>query len=82
MSQSPLTANDGEDKNLLYKQGWRALNRLLHQDRSFSGREKNCAFINCKGKGFADNSAVTGFNFSDDARALVANDWDLSLIHI
>lgn len=76
MSQSPLTANDGEDKSLLYKQGWRALNRLLHQDRSFSGRERNCAFINCKGKGFADNSAVTGFNFADDARALVANDWD------
>jgi tetratricopeptide (TPR) repeat protein len=76
VSQSPLTADGEADQSLLYKQGWRALNRLLHQDRSFSGRERNCAFINCNGKGFADNSAVTGFNFDDDARALVTNDWD------
>ena len=76
MSQSPLGANVSDESVLKYKQGWRALNRLLHQDRSFSGRERNCAFINCEGKGFADNSAISGFDFPDDARAVVATDWD------
>ena len=33
-------------------------------------------FINCEGKGFADNSAISGFDFPDDARAVVATDWD------
>lgn len=59
-----------------YQQGWKALNRLLHEDRSFSGGERNCAFLNCTGGGFADISAVSGFDFMDDARAVVATDWD------
>lgn len=59
-----------------YRQGWKALNRLLHQDRSFSGRERNCAFLNLKGQSFADISAVSGFDLLDDARAVVASDWD------
>ena len=76
MSKSPLSIDATEGEKLKYKQGWRALNRLLHKDKSFSGRERNCAFINCEGKGFADNSAITGFDFPDDARAIVATDWD------
>jgi len=76
VSQSPLSVDAPSDEMLKYKQGWRALNRLLHKDRSFSGRERNCAFINCEGKGFADNSAISGFDFPDDARAIVATDWD------
>ena len=76
MSQSPISVNVSDESVLKYKQGWRALNRLLHQDRSFSGRERNCVFINCEGKGFADNSAISGFDFPDDARAVVATDWD------
>lgn len=59
-----------------YQQGWKALNRLLHEDRSFSGGERNCAFLNCAGGGFADISAVSGFDFPDDARAVVSTDWD------
>ena len=76
MSQSPNSVEVSEKKSLKYKQGWRALNRLLHQDKSFSGRERNCAFINCKGQGFADNSSISGFDFPDDARALITTDWD------
>ena len=76
MSQSPLAVNVSDESVLKYRQGWRALNRLLHQDRSFSGRERNCVFINCEGNGFADNSAISGFDFPDDARAVVATDWD------
>lgn len=67
-----------EQASLRYKQGWRALNRLLHQDRSFSGRERNCAFLNCgtKEASFATVSGVAGFDFPDDARGLATVDWD------
>ena len=59
-----------------YRQGWKALNRLLHEDRSFSGNERNCAFLNCRGTGFADISSASGFDFPDDSRAVTAVDWD------
>jgi len=61
-----------------YQQGWRALNRLLHEDRAFSGKERDCAFLNCGGDtpSFATVSNVTGFNFADDGRGLATADWD------
>ncbi len=77
MSQSPI--DDFSDQaTLSYKQGWRALNRLLHEDRSFSGHERHCAFLNTGGETarFADVSAVTGFDFADDGRGLATCDWD------
>lgn len=45
-------------------------------DRSFSGDERHSAFLNVKGEHFADISAVTGFDFAEDGRALVLDDWD------
>ena len=77
MSQSPV--DESSKKNVAtYQQGWRALNRLLHEDRSFSGHERNCAFLNTGGTtaSFADVSAVTGFDFADDGRGLASADWD------
>ena len=77
MSQSPV--NDfSEGATLRYKQGWRALNRLLHEDRAFSGKERDCAFLNCGGStpSFATVSNVTGFDFADDGRGLATADWD------
>ena len=77
MSQSPI--NDFSDRaTLRYKQGWRALNRLLHEDRSFSGNERHCAFVNTGGTtaSFADVSGVTGFDFAEDGRGLATADWD------
>ena len=59
-----------------YRQGWNALNRLLHLDRSFSGREANCVFLNTGQLQFADISAASGFNYLDDARAVAPIDWD------
>ena len=61
---------------LRYQQGWRALNRLLHTDRSFSGHERNCAFLNMGSGEFASVSAVTGLDYSDDSRAVATCDWD------
>jgi tetratricopeptide (TPR) repeat protein len=64
-----------------YQQGWKALNRLLHEGRSFSGRERNCVFLNTgeshKGqRRFANISAVSGLDFPEDGRAVAACDWD------
>lgn len=77
MSQSPVD-DFSEDAVLLYQQGWKALNRLLHEDRSFSGNEKNCAYLNTgDGSGsFADASFVTGLGFADDSRGMALVDWD------
>ena len=44
---------------------------------SFSGRERNCCFLNMAGERFADVSAVSGIDFPDDARAIGRVDWDL-----
>ncbi|MCP4953781.1 MAG: redoxin domain-containing protein [Proteobacteria bacterium] len=75
MSQSPVGKITPEN-TMRYRQGWKALNRLLHEDRSFSGNERNCAFLNCRGTGFADISSASGFDFPDDSRAVAAVDWD------
>ena len=54
---------------------------MLREGRSFSGREKNCVFLNTFGSEraggrFADVSAASGMNFPDDARAVASSDWD------
>ena len=54
----------------------------MRQGRSFSGREKNCCFLNtlsqpdAQGR-FADISAASGLDFPDDGRAVASLDWDL-----
>ncbi|MCA9268643.1 MAG: ASPIC/UnbV domain-containing protein, partial [Planctomycetales bacterium] len=75
MSQSPSTDSPWEPRNR-YLQGWKALNLLLHQDRSFSGRERNCVFLNTRGPTLANVSSVSGLDFADDARAVAVVDWD------
>ena len=63
-----------------YRQGWKALNRLLHEGRSFSGHEPHCVFLNTLSQSqdeqFATVSAVTGLDFAEDGRAIVMTDWD------
>ena len=52
------------------------LHTMVRRGRSFSGHERNCCFLNLgKGK-FADVSAVSGFDFPDDGRAIAECDWD------
>jgi tetratricopeptide (TPR) repeat protein len=50
--------------------------KLLREGKSFSGHERNCAFLNCGDGRFANISAVSGFDFDDDARAVANTDWD------
>ena len=60
-----------------YRDAWRNTASLLRQGHSFSGRERNCAYLNLPGQSsFANVSAVTGLDFPDDGRALAVADWD------
>ncbi|MFO0813039.1 MAG: tetratricopeptide repeat protein [Gemmatales bacterium] len=53
------------------------LTRMMEQGRSFSGRERNCCFLNTTPGGrFATISAVSGLDYPDDGRAVALVDWD------
>ena len=60
-----------------YLKNWNALSSMITRGRSFSGFERNCAFLNTgAGRAFADVSAVSGLDFDDDGRGLASVDWD------
>lgn len=71
-SQSPLAASPSRD----YENGWIAISRMIESGGSWSGRERNCAFLNTGGNRFSDISALSGLDLPDDARALAQCDWD------
>ena len=74
VSRSPDAETGNSDP---YRDAWRNTARLLRQGHSFSGRERNCAYLNLPGQeSFANVSAVTGLDFPDDGRALAVSDWD------
>ena len=50
--------------------------RMIMEGRSFSGRERNCCFLNTADGRFATISAITGFDFPDDGRCVAITDWD------
>ncbi len=47
------------------------------EGRSFSGRERNCCFLNTGQERFATISALSGLDFPDDGRSIAVTDWDL-----
>jgi tetratricopeptide (TPR) repeat protein len=49
---------------------------LIQQGKSFSGRERNCCFLNAGARRFANVSALSGLDFDDDGRAIGIVDWD------
>ena len=58
-----------------------SIERMIREGRSFSGRERNCCFLNTGSEQaaagrWANISAVSGFDFPDDGRALGTVDWD------
>ena len=75
MSRSPRahSSRAGLDE---YIAGWGAIRRLLRQGQSWSGFERNCAFLNLQGSRFANVSAISGLDFPDDGRGLAVVDWD------
>ncbi len=90
MSRSPPTSGAARSAGD-YVAGWQATLQLLRQGKSWSGSERNRAFLNCgspvpSGRGasppsqstsrFANISASSGLDFPDDGRGLAVVDWD------
>jgi hypothetical protein len=71
-SQSPIV----DSLNDAYTNGWAAMGRLIRAGSSWSGRERNCSFLNLGDGRFADVSAISGLDFADDGRVLAAADCD------
>ena len=55
---------------------WLTANALLRDGYSWSGSERNVSYLNLPSMPLANVSAVSGLDFSDDARALAVSDWD------
>ena len=75
MSQSP-TDEVSTNEAVNYVAAINKLGRLVKSGKSFSGRERNCCFLNIGKDRFANISAVSGLDFIDDARAVASVDWD------
>ncbi|MFT5049242.1 MAG: tetratricopeptide (TPR) repeat protein [Chlamydiales bacterium] len=91
MSQSPLGDRDASTPGgepSAYAAGWSALSKSLRRGYSWSGNERNCAYLNTgpsgapstdsegSKPGFANISAISGLDLNQDGRAAVALDWD------
>ena len=84
MSHSPTEANtstSAKQADSHFRQQLGRLDAILDHGGSFSGFERNCAFLNLGnattlGPRFATISAVSGFDFDDDGRAVALTDWD------
>lgn len=59
-----------------YQQAWDALSGLIRRGASFSGHERNCAFLNLGSGTFANVAAAAGLDLPDDGRALATTDFD------
>mgnify|MGYP002628042876 CR=1 FL=1 len=76
MAQSPETAAPEANELERYLLNWSALGQMIDEGRSFSGYERNCAFLNVDGKSFATVSASSGLDLMDDGRAVATCDWN------
>ena len=76
MSQGDSAIDTGGSQREEDSRAGRALHEFLRGGRSFSGRERNNCFLNTGGARFADISAVSGFDWPDDGRAIGVVDWD------
>lgn len=74
MARSPLSRPSAAPDD--YLRAFAELAQKIRDGQSFSGRERNTAFLNTGGRRFADVSGVTGLDFDDDARGLATTDLD------
>ncbi|MEO2049128.1 MAG: ASPIC/UnbV domain-containing protein [Pirellulales bacterium] len=80
MSRGRSPVSNTSASSAAYEQGTpmgATLHEMVRKGRSFSGHERNCCFLNLGGGKFADVSALSGFDFPDDGRAVARCDWDL-----
>ena len=76
MSQAPEADSAPPTSGDAYSEQLGELNSLIASGGSFSGNERNCAFVNVNGQRFATASSALGFDFLDDARSIGMFDWD------
>lgn len=82
MSHAPVRAEDHAEHGVAYSQGYKILHEQVDSGVSWSGNERNVAFLNLgasakdNGPRFADASSAFGFDFADDARGISSIDWD------
>ncbi len=76
MPLSPTKRVHGFEESQAYKDAGRRLDQLAQSGLSWSGHERNCAYLNTGSGRFANVSAVSGFDFDDDGRSLALVDWD------
>lgn len=65
-----------ETPDELYLNAWQDLAKKIREGSSFSGRERNCSFLNLGNKQFADVSSAVGLDLIDDSRSVAKTDWD------
>ena len=71
-SQSPIDDHLTDS----YSRGWSAVNRMVREGFSWSGREAHTAFLNLGDGSFADISGPSGLDLKEDGRAFALSDWD------
>lgn len=76
MSKSPTGKSDLAERAETYLSNWSALGELVSRGVSFSGRERNRAFLNLDGARFADVSAAFDLDAIGDGRGIAVTDWD------
>ena len=74
MSQSPLSDSRGASDS--YLESFGKLAQRIRLGNSFSGNERNCAFINSGNGQFTDISYSIGLDLIDDSRGLAVTDLD------
>ncbi|HAD21553.1 MAG TPA: hypothetical protein DCF87_05500, partial [Opitutae bacterium] len=74
MSQSPLSDSRGASNS--YLESFGKLAQRIRSGNSFSGNERNCAFINSGDGKFTDVSYSLGLDLIDDSRGLAVTDLD------
>jgi len=77
VSQTPLeTVGPADPRVDGYQRNWAKVYDFTRAGQSWSGHERNCAYLNMGAGKFANISAVSGFDFADDGRAMSLVDWD------
>lgn len=66
----------GDALSQRYLKSWDALGKMLEEGKSWSGHERNVAYLNLGGSRFMDVSSAAGLALDADSRAIASTDWD------
>ena len=71
---APLRTTGDDAKR--YLGAWGEISRAMELGTSWSGNERNVAWVNMRDGSFADVSAVAGLDQIEDGRVALPCDWD------